>query len=410
MYVPRLCSGTVKVFVGAFRALGIDARPLPEGNARTRELAAAHLTGDECYPQAITLGNFLKLAEEPGFDPARTAIFMPSASGPCRFGQYAHLFRRTMDNMGMEEVQIVSPVFDDGYRGLQQSGHDLFRYVWWAITVGDILRKALHRTRPYELEPGATERVYDESLERCCNALADTSTAGSTKFKALKAELEQCSVLFHAVKVDRTEARPLIGVVGEIFCRLNDFSNEDLTKRIENHGGEVWVSDITEWILYGYTWEREEMRSFGGKWSRNYLTSILTEKVIKGDLHKLEGIFHELLAGREEPASVQVVLDNAAPYLDPHAGLGEMTLNIGKAIYLHQKGVAGIVDISPFSCMNGIVSEAIYPTMSKALDNIPIKVFYFDGTQSTLDDDVEIFMELAMSYTRKKGAASKRTA
>ena len=52
--------------------------------------------------------------------------------------------------------------------------------------------------------------------------------------------------------------------------------------------------------------------------------------------------------------------------------------------------------------MNGIVTEAVYPRVSKDHDNIPIRVFYFDGTQSDLDRDVGIFLELAKTYKRRK--------
>ena len=37
-----------------------------------------------------------------------------------------------------------------------------------------------------------------------------------------------------------------------------------------------------------------------------------------------------------------------------------MTLSVGKAIYLYNKGADGIIDISPFTCMNGIVSRKRY--------------------------------------------------
>ena len=37
---------------------------------------------------------------------------------------------------------------------------------------------------------------------------------------------------------------PLIGVVGEIFCRLNTFSNDDLIRKLEGYGAEAWLSDI----------------------------------------------------------------------------------------------------------------------------------------------------------------------
>ena len=52
--------------------------------------------------------------------------------------------------------------------------------------------------------------------------------------------------------------------------------------------------------------------------------------------------------------------------------------------------------------MNGIVSEAIYPSVSTDHDGIPIKVFYFDETESDYDRDVEIFLELASTYRNRK--------
>ena len=79
-----------------------------------------------------------------------------------------------------------------------------------------------------------------------------------------------------------------------------------------------------------------------------------------------------------------------------------MVLSTGGAIAYYQRGADGIVDISPFTCMNGIVTEAVYPRVSKDHDNIPIRVFYFDGTHSDLDRDVGIFLELAKTYKRRK--------
>jgi predicted nucleotide-binding protein (sugar kinase/HSP70/actin superfamily) len=75
---------------------------------------------------------------------------------------------------------------------------------------------------------------------------------------------------------------------------------------------------------------------------------------------------------------------------------------VGKAAYLAKHGADGIIDISPFTCMNGIVTEAVYPKLSKAYGGIPIRNFYFDGTQADLDRDLGIYMELARSYREKK--------
>jgi hypothetical protein len=36
------------------------------------------------------------------------------------------------------------------------------------------------------------------------------------------------------------------------------------------------------------------------------------------------------------------------------------------------------------------------------LDGLPIRTFYFDGTQGDLERDVGIFLELAHTYRRRK--------
>ncbi|MGA2263632.1 MAG: hypothetical protein ABSH28_19625 [Acidobacteriota bacterium] len=96
------------------------------------------------------------------------------------------------------------------------------------------------------------------------------------------------------------------------------------------------------------------------------------------------------------------LFDYSDPYLPHEGSLGEMTLSVGKAVFHYHQGCDGVVDISPFTCMNGIVTEAIYPKVSADHDDIPIRNFFFDGTQTDLDRDVGIFMELARTYQARK--------
>jgi len=84
-----------------------------------------------------------------------------------------------------------------------------------------------------------------------------------------------------------------------------------------------------------------------------------------------------------------------------------MVLSVGKAIYAYERGADGIIDISPFTCMNGIICESMYPKVSRDCDGIPIRTFYFDGSQMDLENDLGIFMELVSNYSRRK--TRKRT-
>ena len=86
----------------------------------------------------------------------------------------------------------------------------------------------------------------------------------------------------------------------------------------------------------------------------------MRKRVQKHDEHVLVEPFAEDFKGREEP-DIYEILECARPYLPREGAFGEMVLNVGKVVYLAKKGAAGIIDISPFTCMNGIVCEAIYP-------------------------------------------------
>jgi len=194
---------------------------------------------------------------------------------------------------------------------------------------------------------------------------------------------------------------PLIGVVGEIFCRLNTFSNEDLIRKLEGYGAEACLSHISEWVDYTNNEQKRKLHLTGREISLAMGKAYLRSHIQHADEHALIAPFAKEFEGYEEPP-IEEVLDLAWPYLPTGGALGEMVLSVGKAAYLAKHGADGIIDISPFTCMNGIVTEAIYPKLSKAYGGIPIRNFYFDGTQADLDRDLGIYMELARSYREKK--------
>ena len=128
----------------------------------------------------------------------------------------------------------------------------------------------------------------------------------------------------------------------------------------------------------------------------------MKKHIMKKEEHKLLKPFHDDFTGYEEPSDVTELVKRAEPYLPSRGALGEMSLSLGRSSFSYSKGVDGIVDISPFSCMNGIVSEAVYPSFSKDHNNIPCRVFYFDGVNIDLDRDIGIFMELVKGYKNRK--------
>ncbi|HLK63386.1 MAG TPA: hypothetical protein VKU19_08100 [Bryobacteraceae bacterium] len=402
IYIPPMAYGSARAFASALRAIGLDAEPTPPSDGRTRELGAHYTSGDECYPAKVTVGDFMKVLETPGTDPERVAFFMPTAQGPCRFGQYAPYLRQVLNANGYSSVEILSPTSQNAYDGLGTLAGVFVRTGWRALLCADLLGKLLLMNRPYEERRGDTEAVYEEGLADLCSTLEAIPPEPGPQLRALTACMVRCRDRFRKLRAAwsvRTRTLPLIGIVGEIFCRLNTFSNENLIRSLEGYGAEAWLSDLVEWIWYTNSEHFRKLKLEGRIWTAEALGAWIRKRVQKHDEHVLLEPFEQDFAGREEP-DIYEVLECARPYLPREGAFGEMVLNVGKVVYLAKKGAAGIIDISPFTCMNGIVCEAIYPRISRDLGGIPIRNFYFDGTQSDLDRDLGVYMELARSYQR----------
>jgi hypothetical protein len=110
LYVPRLSIDGASTFAAAFRSMGYDAQLVPESDTYTNDLARQYTIGEECYPQIITLGSFLKVIEDSNFDPQKTAFLMFTTGGPCRFGQYTELIKKILEeNLTAKELKNESP-------------------------------------------------------------------------------------------------------------------------------------------------------------------------------------------------------------------------------------------------------------------------------------------------------------
>ena len=401
VYVPTMGEGSPEAFSAAFRWLGIQARPTPPSDARTRELGGKYTTGDECYPAKVTVGDFLRVIEQPGFDPDKTAFFMPTAEGPCRFGQYAPFLRKILRDAGWGDVQVLSPSSRNGYSDLGDIANLFMRAAWRALVCADTIHRALLKTRPYETAPGTADQAFQESLADVVKTIENSCADAGCQLTSLVECVTRARERFRRVPALYDRELPLIGVVGEIFCRLNTFSNEDLIRKLEGYGAEACLSHISEWVEYTNSEQKRKLRLAGRDISLSMCAAYLRSHIQHTDEKALIAPFAHEFEGYEEPP-IEEVLDLARPYLPAGGALGEMVLSVGKAAYLAKHGADGIIDISPFTCMNGIVTEAIYPKLSKAYGGIPIRNFYFDGTQSDLDRDLGIYLELARSYREKK--------
>jgi len=266
VYVPAMSEGHPEAFASVFRWLGVEAYPTPPADARTRELGSKFTAGDECYPAKVTVGDFLRIMERPEFDPDRTVFFMAAADGPCRFGQYAPYLKRLLSEVGHGNVQILSPTSKNGYADIGDIATPFMRTAWRALLCGDLLHKALLATRPHEDVSGAADQVFQECIRDLCRTIEASCADPGCQLRDLVEAMRRARERFRRLPAHYDPETPLVGVVGEIFCRLNTFSNEDLIRKLESYGAEAWLSDITEWIGYSNQEVRRNFAGEGGRW------------------------------------------------------------------------------------------------------------------------------------------------
>ena len=392
IYIPPMTDHSHAV-AAAFTGCGARAEVLPNSDQETLSIGRRFTSGKECYPCILTTGDMVKHLWQNHDTREKTAFFMPTGDGPCRFGCYHRLQRMVLDDTGFEDVPIYSPTQNRSlYDELGDLSSEFPRWGWIGMVSVDVIQKMLLETRPYEVNAGETQAVYQKALERV--------SQGVREQEDMVQVLKQIRTWFEAVEVKDRGSRPVVGVVGEIYTRANDFANEFAISQLEELGAEVWVPPISEWILYINTtgrWMAKRER----RW-KNLLSLELTNRVQTNLEHDLMGTFEGAVRNLHEPTIAQT-LERAKPYLNP-AFEGEACISVGKAVDYVLKGAAGIVNIMPFTCMPGTIVNAVLKRFREKNDSIPFLNMACDGQEQTnTRSRLEAFMyQVGQFQSRRK--------
>lgn len=391
IYLPRMSIHAFGI-AAAFEHCGITAEVLPESDKTAVDLGKKFVSGKECYPCVVTTGDMIKKVMQPDFIPEGSSFFMPSGTGPCRFGQYNIFHKAVLENLGLPEVQIFSP--NQGasfYKDLGIVGKDFTLQAWKGIIAYELLTKSLHETRPCERTRGAADALYALYVQKLYHTLREKNG------KNVEHVLSSMRRDFQEIPRDDAE-RPLIGIIGEIFVRSHNFSNENLVGKVEALGGRVWLAPVEEWVYYV---NLMGMRKAMLKKDTSAVISFLLKKFFQKRIeHRYGRFFRDFLKTLHEPETKEI-LRKASPYV--HSSFeGETVLSVGKCIDLIERGASGIINAMPFGCMPGTIVTAILRGIS-ADYGIPCISIPFDGTESsTVDIQLEAFMDQAKAYRRHR--------
>jgi predicted CoA-substrate-specific enzyme activase len=412
LWVPYASEGA-RVLAAVFRAYGVNADVLPRSQDSGLNLARSVISEDVCLPAFMTTEDMLLRVNQPDFDPKREAFFQGTSEGPCRFGMYHMLQRRILDQLGLQEVDIVTLGNRDHEGGL---GTFFSMAVWDGLVTHDLLLKMLMHTRPYEAAAGISDATFQRYMQQLCElVIQHARMLESRRMSGLAGKhlgkfvdlLREAAAEFSAVERDKHGTqRPLVGLVGEFYVRIHDPSNQDIIRKLEKAGAEVWLAPATEFFAYSnrvtglLAWDRFRdsfsRRDLFEVWRRAFLHWLAAR-----DEQRLCHVCLPALEGLDDIGPDDVIAYGLR-YVHPSFG-GEAICSMGKAEDFALRGLDGIVSVIPFNCMPGTVVTALSQVLRREHDNIPFLNMDYDGfVDSSRDVKITAFMSQVRGRSRSR--------
>ncbi len=357
--------GTISyAWAAALRIIGCEPYVEPYTSKKALSLGTKHAPEAICLPYKLILGNFIE-AIEGGAD----YVAMITAPGCCRLGEYGKCIENALHDLGYDAKYLEMQLYD-GLGGIYNflktaSGKNnplLFvRAILIAILkVFELDRlETLHSYyRAREVKQGDAEKHYNKALK-----IIDSYDTVLGLRKARKLVTEEMK------KVDINPKREVlhVDITGEIYVVNDEFSNQSIEKELGRMGVEVRRS-LT-------------------------ITSFLKDAVIPKIFRK--GETHLQRADRL-----------AKPYLMRDIG-GDALECVSDVAYADQRGIDGIIHLSPFTCMPEIMSQNIFPAMRENCE-IPILPLILDEQTGRAGyiTRIEAFVDLMRRRKRKQKMAA----
>lgn len=346
-------------WAAALRKVGVEAFIPPYTSKKTLSLGTKHSPEAICLPYKLILGNFIE-AIEGGAD----YVAMISSPGCCRLGEYGACINNALVDMGYKANYIELTLYD-GIKGMYDflkkiSGKNDIILFSKAIVLAirkvfllDDLDAKLSYYRSREITFGEAEKHYKKCLKIIDDAMNTRQMNRAKKLvfaEMAKTEIDQKREILH------------VDITGEIYLVCDRFSNQDIVKELGKMGVQTRKSLTVSSFLKD---------------------AIIPKAFRKGETH------------------LQRANRLAKPYLMRDIG-GDALECVSDVAYANERGIDGIIHISPFTCMPEIMSQNIFPAMRENCD-IPILPLIMDeqtGKAGYLTR-LEAFVDLMRRRKRK---------
>ena len=407
---------------GALAGLGYAIVNLDCPNTEALRYGKEFGNRGQCNPTYFTVGNLVMyltdLRDNKGMSTQEIIdkhVFLTAGScGPCRFGMYVTEYRKALRDAGFEGFRVLLFQMNGGIK--QASGEKkglsfdpkFFLSIGKALLTGDAINVLAYRTRPYEIEEGATDRALAAAKEEIHAALKNR--------KSLAAALLRARRHFSRVKVDRTRVKPKVGIIGEFWAMTTEGDgNYHMQAFLQEEGAEVDIQLVTGWILF-MVWEhlrdtKHRMTLRHDDDARKGLDGVDVRKKLLGVWAAdkalrlwFQGLAKTLGVHGYHLPNIQDLADITQHFYNHDLRGGEAYLEVGKVIMNVVKSKVNMtLSIKPFGCMpSSGVSDGVQSCITELY---PDAVFL--PVETTGDGAVNVHSRVQMMLFKARQAAHR---
>ncbi|MBE6030379.1 MAG: 2-hydroxyglutaryl-CoA dehydratase [Clostridiales bacterium] len=396
--IPQMSPIHFQFLEPALEFSGYKAELLPAVDKNAVEEGLKYINNDACYPTIVTVGQMISALKSGRYDLDKTAIFMTQTGGQCRASNYVSLIRKALKDLGMEQIPVVSV----NATGIEKNPGFKFTYALikralMALVIGDMFMKVLYATRPYEVEPGAADALYDKYAKKAERVIA------SGHFGNYRKLLKEIAQAFEELPL-RDIKKPKVGVVGEILVKYHPTANNEIVNIIEKEGGEAVVLDLIDFFLYGcYSKAYFNYEELSG----TYKTAIGNRLAIKA-IEIFRKPYRDALKNTKRfimPSHINEIAKAATEVVSLGNQCGEGWLLTGEMVELIDHGVENVVCLQPFACLpNHVTGKGMMKALRKRNPYANIAAIDYDPGASDVNqlNRIKLMMATAHKNLEKK--------
>jgi predicted nucleotide-binding protein (sugar kinase/HSP70/actin superfamily) len=360
LLLPSMGGISSESLAAVFRSGGYNARAHKPADEAVLKLGRGNTSCKECLPLILTTGTLLNYIQNGRRPDEVVVFFMPSGTGPCRFGQYYIFMEDLVKRLQLKDVALFSLNEDSAYTDL---GNDFHKKGWWAVVVADVLEDMRSMLLANARDRALAMAIFDAEVAQTLTALEKGS------FAQIETQLKNTAARLGSIALKRPIAHvPVILLTGEIFVRRDGLSRQNITETIAAKGFATVCSPIAEWLHY-----IDYLDDHINNPSKISLMGRIGQKLRRKAMHKYENRIKAILsaAGLAHPAPVRVdtIITKASPFISPQL-TGEAILTVGSSLSEVVSDVCGVIAIGPFGCMPNRLSEAILSDIMNPADKL----------------------------------------